>query len=83
MYHRTRWTPEKIKQRLGLITPLVNIKRKSLSSFRYVEAPLKRCPHLHLKLNASRSGASVDYVRRSTPRSAQDEKIMIRGKLDH
>ena len=37
MYHRTRWTPEKIKQRLGLIAPLVYIKRKSLSSFRYLE----------------------------------------------
>ncbi len=37
MYHRTRWTPEKIKQRLELITPLVYIKRKSLSSFRYLE----------------------------------------------
>ncbi len=37
MYHRTRWTPEKIKQRLGLIAPLVYIKRKSLPSFRYLE----------------------------------------------
>jgi alpha-mannosidase len=37
MYHRTRWTPEKIKQRLELIAPLVYIKRKSLSSFRYRE----------------------------------------------
>lgn len=39
MYHRTRWTPEKIKQRLELITPLVYIKRKSLASFRYYELP--------------------------------------------
>jgi alpha-mannosidase len=37
MYHRTRWTPEKIKQRLELIAPLVYIKRKSLPSFRYRE----------------------------------------------
>src|ERR1044071_9089471 len=37
MYHRTRWTPEKIKQRLELITPLVYIKRKSLPAFRYQE----------------------------------------------
>jgi alpha-mannosidase len=37
MYHKQRWTPEKIKQRLELITPLVYIKRKSLSSFRYHE----------------------------------------------
>ena len=35
MYHRTRWTPEKIKQRLNLISPLVYIKRKALPSFRY------------------------------------------------
>ena len=57
-----------------------------------VESPQKRCPHLHslapsaragVKLNASRSGASVNYVRRFTPHSAQDEKIMIRGKLDY
>lgn len=37
MYHRTRWTPEKIKQRLELIAPLVYIKRKTLPSFRYRE----------------------------------------------
>src|ERR1051325_10923616 len=37
MYHRTRWTFEKIKQRLELIAPLVYIKRKSLSSFYYRE----------------------------------------------
>ncbi|MGE5375657.1 MAG: alpha-mannosidase, partial [Bacteroidota bacterium] len=37
MYHRTRWTPEKITQRLALIAPLVYSKRKSLSSFRYRE----------------------------------------------
>ena len=35
MYHRTRWTIEKVSQRLALITPLVYQKRKSLSSFRY------------------------------------------------
>jgi alpha-mannosidase len=35
MYHRTRWTAEKISQRLSLIAPLVYKKRKSLSSFRY------------------------------------------------
>ncbi|HLO34097.1 MAG TPA: alpha-mannosidase [Anaerolineales bacterium] len=37
MYHRTHWTPEKIKQRLELISPLVYIKRKFLPSFRYRE----------------------------------------------
>jgi alpha-mannosidase len=37
MYHRTRWTPEKVKQRLELIAPLVYIKRKSIPSFRYHE----------------------------------------------
>jgi alpha-mannosidase len=37
MYHRTRWTPEKIGQRLTLIAPLVYRKRKSLPSFRYRE----------------------------------------------
>jgi alpha-mannosidase len=37
MYHRTRWTPKKIKQRLELIAPLVYINRKSLPSFRYRE----------------------------------------------
>ena len=37
MYHRTRWTPEKIKQRLGLIAPLVYRKQKALPSFRYRE----------------------------------------------
>ncbi len=37
MYHKQRWTPEKIKFRLELITPLVYIKRKPLPSFRYRE----------------------------------------------
>ena len=39
MYHRTHWTPEKIKHRLELSTALVYINRKSLSSFGYVKAP--------------------------------------------
>jgi alpha-mannosidase len=37
MYHRTRWTPEKIKQRLELIAPLVYSKRISIPSFFYRE----------------------------------------------
>jgi len=37
MYHRTRWTPAKIKQRLELIAPLVYSKRKALPSFHYRE----------------------------------------------
>ncbi len=37
MYHRIRWTPEKIKQRLDLIAPLVYVKRKSLPAFHYRE----------------------------------------------
>lgn len=37
MYHKQRWTPEKIKARLELIAPLVYIKRKNLSSFKYLE----------------------------------------------
>jgi hypothetical protein len=37
MYHKQRWTLEKIKQRLELIAPLVYIKRKPLPSFRYHE----------------------------------------------
>src|SRR5215211_4734294 len=37
MYHRTRWTPEKIKQRLEMILPLVYIKRKAIPSFFYRE----------------------------------------------
>ncbi len=35
MYHRIRWTPEKIRQRLDLIAPLIYIKRKALPSFRH------------------------------------------------
>lgn len=37
MYHRTRWTPEKIKQRLELISPLVYRRRSPLPAFRYLE----------------------------------------------
>ena len=39
MYHKQRWTPEKIKQRLELIAPLVHIKRRSLPSFKYRDLP--------------------------------------------
>ena len=35
MYHKIRWTPEKIRQRLELIAPLVYIRQHSLPSFRY------------------------------------------------
>jgi len=37
MYHKQRWTPEKIKGRLELISPLVHIKQLPLPSFRYRE----------------------------------------------
>jgi alpha-mannosidase len=37
MYHKQRWTPEKVKQRLELIAPLVYRKRKPLPPFRYLE----------------------------------------------
>jgi alpha-mannosidase len=46
MYHKQRWTPEKIKQRLNLIEPLVYIRRKNLPSFKYLElaSPLAAPP---------------------------------------
>jgi len=46
MYHRARWTLEKIGQRLELIAPLVYIKRASLLPFRYheLESPLVPAP---------------------------------------
>jgi len=37
MYHKIRWTPEKIRQRLELIAPLVYIRQHGLPSFRYRE----------------------------------------------
>jgi alpha-mannosidase len=37
MFHRTRWTPQKIKQRLDLIAPLVYSQKKSISPFHYLE----------------------------------------------
>src|SRR5574338_828867 len=37
MYHKQRWTLEKIKQRLELIASLVYIRRRWLPSFRYRE----------------------------------------------
>ncbi|HJR79093.1 MAG TPA: hypothetical protein VJ821_03405, partial [Anaerolineales bacterium] len=53
MYHRTRWTPEKIKQRLELITPLVYRRQKELPSFRYQELSGPRAEAL--------VGANVDH----------------------
>jgi alpha-mannosidase len=46
MYHKQRWTPEKIKARLDLIAPLVYARRTSLPSFRYRELgdPLAKPP---------------------------------------
>ena len=46
MYHRARWTPEKIKQRLELIAPLIYIKRKALPAFRYRELENAQTPAL-------------------------------------
>ncbi len=37
MYHKQRWTPEKIKQLLNLIESLVYIKRANLPSFKCLE----------------------------------------------
>ena len=46
MYHKQRWTPEKIKQRLELILALVYINRKNISPFRYrdLESPVVPAP---------------------------------------
>ena len=44
MYHKQRWTPEKIKQRLELIAPLVYIKRKALPAFKYRELANPQTP---------------------------------------
>jgi alpha-mannosidase len=44
MYHRTRWTPEKIRQRLELIMPLVYRKQEDLPFFRYQELDEPRVP---------------------------------------
>ncbi len=52
MYHRTHWTPDKIKQRIELITPLVYIRRKPLPPFHYRE--------LENALTPPPSGAEVD-----------------------
>ena len=54
MYHKQRWTPEKIKQRLDLISPLVYIKRKALPSFRYKElANATTHPPIEVKIDDS------------------------------
>ncbi|MCA2002905.1 MAG: alpha-mannosidase, partial [Chloroflexi bacterium] len=37
MYHKQRWTPEKIQKRLNLIAPLVYVRRSALPPFRYLE----------------------------------------------
>ena len=54
MYHHQRWTPEKIKQRLELISSLVYIKRKALPSFRYKElaSPITH-PPIEINVNDS------------------------------
>jgi alpha-mannosidase len=46
MYHKIRWTPEKIASRLKLIESLVYIRRSALPPFRYLEleGPLSTAP---------------------------------------
>ncbi len=46
MYHKQRWTPEKIKQRLELSAPLVHIKSAPLPSFRFreLDSPIAPAP---------------------------------------
>jgi alpha-mannosidase len=44
MYHKIRWTPEKIRQRIELITPLIYIRRQSLPPFRYKELMSPEAP---------------------------------------
>jgi alpha-mannosidase len=46
MYHRIRWTPEKLLRRLGLIEPLVYRRSAPLAPFRYIEldGPLAAAP---------------------------------------
>ncbi|HEU0293098.1 MAG TPA: alpha-mannosidase [Anaerolineales bacterium] len=44
MYHKIRWTPEKIRQRIQLITPLIYIRRQSLPPFRYKELMSPEAP---------------------------------------
>ena len=46
MYHKQRWTPKKIKQRLELLAPFVYIQRKSFPSFRYRELDSSLIPPL-------------------------------------
>jgi len=46
MYHRIRWTLEKISQRLSLIIPFVYQRKKSLPTFRYRELPDALVPPL-------------------------------------
>ena len=38
MYHKQRWTLEKIKHRLELIKPLVYVRQKNLPAFRHLES---------------------------------------------
>jgi len=55
MYHKQRWTSEKIKQRLALIALLVYRKRKNLPTFKYLElaSPLA-APPIQIDVDDSR-----------------------------
>ncbi|HSF82568.1 MAG TPA: alpha-mannosidase [Anaerolineales bacterium] len=54
MYHKMRWTPQKIKARLDLIAPLVYLRQQSLPPFRYreLDGPLA-CPPVDLDVDDS------------------------------
>ena len=46
MFHQVHWTPQKIAQRIKLITPLVYRQRQAIPPFRYqkISGPMENPP---------------------------------------
>src|SRR5690606_9303132 len=83
MYHRTRWTPEKIKQRLELIAPLVYCRRSPLSPYRYLhlDDPLvvppvgtnvDDSPWQEIRANQFWGTRNLHFIRRTTFQLARE-----------
>jgi len=66
MYHKHRWTPEKIQKRLNLIVPMVYIRRSALPPFRYLELTGPEIPP-PVTADVDDSSSSPSFVSTDSP----------------
>lgn len=75
MYHKTRWTIPKIRQRLKLIEPLVYRHRHPINPFRYQTLPDPEATSL---IDANIDDAAWDIIEPHTYWAGRDVNFMLR-----